>query len=100
MKEIKSRILKLKRLINEHNHNYYDLNKNIISDFEYDKLLEELIDLENKFSVQFYYFGMFSFIASVITSPFTKNPNNFLVKFLYTCLSILHLYHLFKSTFI
>ena len=49
MKEIKSRILKLKRLINEHNHNYYDLNKNIISDFEYDKLLEELIDLENKY---------------------------------------------------
>ena len=49
MKEIKSRILELRRLINKHNHNYYDLDTNIISDFEYDKLLEELIDLENKY---------------------------------------------------
>jgi len=49
MKEIKSRILELRRLINKHNHNYYDLDANIISDFEYDKLLEELIDLENKY---------------------------------------------------
>ena len=48
MKEIKSRILELRRLINKHNHNYYDLDTNIISDFEYDKLLEELINLENK----------------------------------------------------
>jgi DNA ligase (NAD+) len=49
MKEIKSRILELRRLINKHNHNYYDLDTNIISDLEYDKLLEELIDLENKY---------------------------------------------------
>ena len=49
MKEIKSRILELRGLIKDHNHNYYDLNNNIISDFEYDKLLEELIDLENKY---------------------------------------------------
>ena len=40
MKEIKSRILELRRLINKHNHNYYDLDTNIISDLEYDKLLE------------------------------------------------------------
>ena len=49
MKEIKSRILELRRLINKHNNNYYDLDTNIISDFEYDKLLEELIDLENNY---------------------------------------------------
>ena len=41
---------------------------------------KDLVDLEKKFSVQFYFFGMFSFVASVLTSPFTKNPNNFLVK--------------------
>ena len=38
MKEIKSRILELRRLIIEHNHNYYNLDTNLISDFEYDKI--------------------------------------------------------------
>ena len=49
MKEIKSRILELRRLIIEHNHNYYNLDTNLISDFEYDKLLVELIQLEKKY---------------------------------------------------
>ena len=49
MKEIKSRILELRRLIIEHNHNYYNLDTNLISDFEYDKLLVELLKLEKKY---------------------------------------------------
>ena len=49
MKEVKSRILELRRLIIEHNHNYYNLDTNLISDFEYDKLLVELIQLEKKY---------------------------------------------------
>ena len=49
MKEIKSRILELRRLIIEHNHNYYDLDTNLISDFEYDKLFHELVELEKKY---------------------------------------------------
>ena len=49
MKEIESRILKLRRLIIEHNHNYYNLDTNLISDFEYDKLLNELVDLEKEY---------------------------------------------------
>ena len=49
MKEIKSRILELRRLIIEHNHNYYDLDTNLISDFEYDKLLNELVKLEKEY---------------------------------------------------
>ena len=49
MSEIRSRILELRNLITEHNHNYYDLDKNLISDFEYDKLLNELIKLENQY---------------------------------------------------
>ena len=49
MKEIESRILELRRLISEHNHNYYILDTNLISDFEYDKLVEELVYLENKY---------------------------------------------------
>ena len=49
MSEIKSRILELRNLIIEHNHNYYDLDKNVISDFEYDSLINELIKLENQY---------------------------------------------------
>ena len=47
MNNIKTRIEELKQTINYHNHHYYDLSKSIISDYEYDKLLEELINLEN-----------------------------------------------------
>ncbi len=49
MKEIESRILELRRLIIEHNHNYYNLDTNLISDFEYDKLLNELVKLEKEY---------------------------------------------------
>jgi len=49
MNEIKSRIFELREIINNHNHHYYDLDKNLISDFEYDKLLDELIKLEFKY---------------------------------------------------
>jgi DNA ligase (NAD+) len=48
MSKIRSRILELRNLVTEHNHNYYDLDKNLISDFEYDKLINELIKLENQ----------------------------------------------------
>ena len=49
MSEVKSRILELRNLIIEHNHNYYDQDKNLISDFEYDNLINELIKLENQY---------------------------------------------------
>ena len=49
MSAIKSRILELRNLIIEHNHNYYDLDKNLISDFEYDKMINELIELEDQY---------------------------------------------------
>ncbi len=47
--EAKLRIEKLKKEIEEHNHNYYVLNKPVISDFEFDLLLNELETLEKKF---------------------------------------------------
>jgi DNA ligase (NAD+) len=47
--EAKARIEKLKKEIEEHNHNYYVLNNPVISDFEYDLLLNELETLEKKF---------------------------------------------------
>ena len=53
MNEIESRILELREIINEHNHNYYNLDKNLISDFDYDKLLNELINLESRYPEYF-----------------------------------------------
>jgi DNA ligase (NAD+) len=47
--EAKNRIEKLRKEIEEHNNNYYVLNKPVISDFEYDLLLNELDTLEKKF---------------------------------------------------
>ena len=45
---IKEKIEQLREKINYHNHKYYVLSEPTISDFEFDKLLKELIDLETK----------------------------------------------------
>jgi DNA ligase (NAD+) len=47
--EARDRIEKLRREIEDHNHRYYVLNDPVISDFEYDLLLNELNALEKKF---------------------------------------------------
>src|SRR5512138_3593974 len=47
--EARERIEKLRREINEHNQKYYIENAPVISDFEYDLLLNELETLEKKF---------------------------------------------------
>jgi DNA ligase (NAD+) len=46
---VKSRIDNLRKELEQHNYNYYVLNKPVISDFEFDKLLKELekLELEN-----------------------------------------------------
>lgn len=44
----KSRIDQLRNLLKHYNHQYYNLSISEVSDFEYDLLLKELIDLENK----------------------------------------------------
>lgn len=46
--EIRSRIEKLRDSLNDHNHRYYVQNQPVITDFEYDQLMSELIELENK----------------------------------------------------
>jgi len=48
-KDAKKRIDKLRKEINYHNHKYYVESNPIISDYEFDKLLKELEELENKF---------------------------------------------------
>jgi DNA ligase (NAD+) len=45
----KQRIAELSKEIEEHNYRYYQLAEPIISDFEFDQLLEELIRLEKQF---------------------------------------------------
>ncbi|MGA2405579.1 MAG: NAD-dependent DNA ligase LigA [Bacteroidales bacterium] len=49
LSEAKIRIESLRREIEEHNNRYYVLNQPLISDFEYDILLNELDTLEKKF---------------------------------------------------
>lgn len=43
------RIISLTKVLNQYNYNYYVLNNPTISDFEFDKMLEELADLEKRF---------------------------------------------------
>lgn len=45
----KIRIADLTKLINQHNYNYYVLAQPLITDFEYDMLLQELIALETQY---------------------------------------------------
>ncbi|WOX79432.1 NAD-dependent DNA ligase LigA [Candidatus Shikimatogenerans bostrichidophilus] len=47
---IKKLIINLSKQINKHNYRYYILNKPIISNYEYDKLLKKLIKLEKKYN--------------------------------------------------
>lgn len=47
--EAKSKILALSAEINKHNQLYYDQSNSIISDYDFDMLLEELIRLEKEF---------------------------------------------------
>jgi len=51
--KILERILFLRKELAKHNHSYYVLDKSIISDFEFDNLLSELINLEEKFPQYF-----------------------------------------------
>jgi DNA ligase (NAD+) len=46
--DIKHRIQQLTEELNQHNYNYYVLDRPAVTDFEFDKLLRELTDLEEK----------------------------------------------------
>ena len=50
---VQDRIVFLRSELQQHNHNYYVLDKPTISDFEFDMLLNELLDLEKQ-NPQFY----------------------------------------------
>jgi DNA ligase (NAD+) len=48
-KKTKERVEKLRQEINHHNYQYYVLNDPVISDTDYDKLMKELMQLEEKY---------------------------------------------------
>ncbi|NOU47039.1 MAG: NAD-dependent DNA ligase LigA [Bacteroidales bacterium] len=47
--EAKKKISDLSEELNRHNYNYYVLDNQVISDYQFDLMLQELIDLEKKF---------------------------------------------------
>jgi len=49
IEDIKSKIVKLTKEINEHNYNYYTLSKPVISDYDFDFLMKELEALEKQY---------------------------------------------------
>jgi DNA ligase (NAD+) len=49
VQQAKARIEELTSIIEQHNYNYYVLNAPTISDYEFDKLMAELIELEKQF---------------------------------------------------
>jgi len=48
-KSVKERVEKLRREIEYHNYRYYTLNDPIITDYEYDSLMKELLELEKEY---------------------------------------------------
>ncbi len=46
--DVKQKILDLRKILEEHNYNYYVLDNPTISDFEYDALMQQLIKLEEE----------------------------------------------------
>jgi DNA ligase (NAD+) len=49
VQQAKARIEELTSIIEQHNYNYYVLNAPTICDYEFDKLMAELIELEKQF---------------------------------------------------
>ncbi|MDD4777793.1 MAG: NAD-dependent DNA ligase LigA [Fermentimonas sp.] len=49
MEKIKEKIDSIRKVLHEHNYNYYVLSQPVISDFEFDSLMKELIDLETEY---------------------------------------------------
>ena len=49
MNQQEQRIAELRKILNEQNYNYYVLNDPLISDYEFDRLLNELKELEARY---------------------------------------------------
>ena len=74
--DIKSRIELLRKDIELYNYNYYNLNKSIISDYEFDKKLKELEQLENDFPQYFSKDSPTNKVGSDISRQFETKPHS------------------------
>lgn len=75
--EAKKRIEKLTEQVNYHNHLYYQESRTEISDYEFDQLLEELIQLENKFPQFRYPDSPTQRVGGTITKEFETVEHDF-----------------------
>jgi DNA ligase (NAD+) len=75
--EAKERIEKLRKEIEGHNYNYYVLNKPMISDFEFDLLMNELETLEKKFPEFMSDDSPTTLIGSDLTNEFKQYPHQY-----------------------
>ncbi len=72
LKDATLRAAQLREELNRHNHNYYVLNQPIISDFEYDLLLQELLTIEKLYPSLLQADSPTQRVGSDITTSFTQ----------------------------
>ena len=73
--DIQNTIQKLSEELNQHNYNYYVLDKPIISDYEFDLKLKELQNLENKYPEYFDENSPTQRVGGTITKNFQTVPH-------------------------
>ncbi|WGH24678.1 MAG: NAD-dependent DNA ligase LigA [Candidatus Shikimatogenerans bostrichidophilus] len=72
MKNNKKLIIKLSKIINNHNYRYYILNNPIITNYKYDIILKRLIHLENKYNYKYKYSPTKKLVNNIVSN---KNKN-------------------------
>ena len=70
--DVKKRIDELVLLLNKYNHEYYVLDKPSVSDMEYDRLMQELISLEEEYPMYVNSSSPTSRVGSDVVSSFAK----------------------------
>ena len=75
--EIKQRIDFLRKEIEKYNFNYYVLDKSLITDFEFDNLLNELIDLEKQYPEFYDDNSPTNKVGGLVVNSFTSFKHNY-----------------------
>ena len=75
--EIKKRIDFLKKEIEKYNYNYYVLDKSLITDFKFDNLLNELIDLEKQYPEFYDANSPTNKVGGLVVNSFTSFKHNY-----------------------
>ncbi len=75
--DIQNTIQNLREELNQHNYNYYVLDKPVISDYEFDLKLKQLQDLENKYPEYFDANSPTQRVGGTITKNFETVPHEY-----------------------